>query len=231
MKHKPQNRAATSAAPAGYRVVNKGKRGEIYIYGPIGESFWGGGVSAKMFADDLKKLANVETIDLRLNSEGGDVFDAKAMYSLLAAHKATVHVHIDGLAASAASFLAMAGNTIEIAEGGFVMIHNAWGGCIGGADEMRQYANLLEQVNETICDVYAARTKTKREDCKALMQAETWMTGKEALDRGFADKLVPNLAVAASVSDPTRFKNCPRSLRPKRTRAAAALAGINSAMR
>jgi ATP-dependent Clp protease protease subunit len=114
------------------------------------------------FADDLKALGNVKTIDLRINSEGGSVFDGKAMYTQLVEHKAKVITHIDGLAASAASFIAMAGDEIEIAEGGFVMIHNAWLFAMGDARELRRTADLLDTVNGTIIDVYVARTKGDR---------------------------------------------------------------------
>src|SRR6185369_13034984 len=90
---------------SGYRMLAKGKdNAEIYLYGVIGGDWFGEGVTAKQFADDLKKLGNVKTIDLRINSEGGSVFDGKAMYSLLNEHPAKVVTHIDGLAASAASF-------------------------------------------------------------------------------------------------------------------------------
>src|SRR6185369_10879333 len=124
---------------SGYRMLAKGKdNAEIYLYGVIGGDWFGEGVTAKQFADDLKKLGNVKTIDLRINSEGGSVFDGKAMYSLLNEHPAKVVTHIDGLAASAASFLAMAGDEIEIAEGAFVMIHNAYTIAMGDARELRR---------------------------------------------------------------------------------------------
>jgi ATP-dependent protease ClpP protease subunit len=115
------------------RSMLYGVIGEIYLY-----DWFGDGVTAKQFADDLKALGNVKTIDLRINSEGGSVFDGKAMYSLLNEHKAKIIVHIDGLAASAASFVAMAGDEIEIAEGGFVMIHNAYMVAMGDARELRR---------------------------------------------------------------------------------------------
>src|SRR4051812_48224201 len=102
----------------GYRMVNKGNSaGEIYLYGIIGvskDNFFGiDGISAKDFADDLKSLGDVKTIDLRINSDGGVVDDARAIYNLLVSHSATINVHIDGIAASAASFVAMTGKTID----------------------------------------------------------------------------------------------------------------------
>ncbi len=227
LKTKP----AAGAKPNGYRVVaNKASNSaEIYVYGVIGGDWFGEGVTAKQFADDLKALGNVKTIDLRINSEGGSVFDGKAMYSLLNEHKAKIIVHVDGLAASAASFLAMAGDEIEIAEGGFVMIHNAYMIAMGDAREMRRSADMLDTVNNTIIDVYAARTKGDRKAIATMMDDETWMTGAEAVKNGFADRMVENLKVAASVSHPEAlktFKKIPAALKPGARRAAAAFARI-----
>lgn len=213
--------------PAGYRMINRGGgSGEIYLYGQIGQNFWGDGISAKMFADDLKKLGAVTTIDVRINSEGGDVFDGKAMYTLLNDHKAKVTVHIDGLAASAASFIAMAGDEIEIAEGAFVMIHDCMGGCMGRAEDMRAYADLLDAANGSVVDVYVARTGNDAATIKKWMKAETWMNGADAVANKFADRMVANLKVAASIRRPDMFKNLPVSLRPNRTAAAAKMATI-----
>lgn len=224
LKPKP----AAGGKPSGYRVVaNKASNSaEIYLYGIIGGDWFGDGVTAKQFADDLKSLGNVKTIDLRINSEGGSVFDGKAMYSLLNEHSAKIVVHIDGLAASAASFVAMAGDEIEIAEGGFVMIHNAYMVAIGDAREMRRSADMLDTVNNTIVDVYAARTRGERKAIMKMMDDETWMTGTEAVKNGFADKMVANLKVAASVSHPERFQKLPAVLKPNHKRAAAAFSRI-----
>jgi ATP-dependent Clp protease protease subunit len=213
--------------PSGYRVVARGAdRAEIYLYGVIGADWFGEGITAKKFADDLKSLGNVKTIDLRINSEGGSVFDGKAMYSLLVEHKAKIVTHIDGLAASAASFIAMAGDEIEIAEGGFVMIHNAWTMAVGDSHEMRRTADLLDTVNSTILDVYVARTKGDKGALAKMMDDETWLTADEAVKQGFATKMVGNLKVAASVSNPSRFKKLPTALLPKRAAAAAQIAAL-----
>lgn len=215
-------------APSGYKVVARGSdRAEIYLYGIIGIDWFGEGVSAKTFADDLKKLGKVKTIDLRINSEGGSVFDGKAIYTLLNDHPARIVTHVDGLAASAASFVAMAGDEIKIAEGAFVMVHNAWTWAVGGADDMRRTADLLETVNSTIIDVYAARTKMAPAKIKELMDAETWMTGKEAVANGFADSIVENLKVAAQVKRPENFKHLPSALLPRRAAATARLAALS----
>lgn len=210
-----------------YRMLNKSNdRGEIWLYGPIGMDMWSDGVTAKQFAGDLKALGKVQHIDLRINSDGGAVTDARAMYNLLVEHPAEVTVHIDGIAASAASFLAMAGRTIEISEGGFVMIHEARSLEYGTAADMHRMGTVLEQVNQTIIDTYVARTGADAKKVRKWMNDETWFTGKEAVAAGFADKIVENMKVAASLSRPERFKNVPAVLRPNRERAVAALASM-----
>lgn len=207
-----------------YRMVNKANdRGEIWLYGIIGMDWFGDGVTAKQFADDLKKLGKVQTIDLRINSDGGVVTDARAMYNLLVEHEAKVITHIDGIAASAASFVAMAGEEIEIAEGGFVMIHNARGVTVGEAEDHERMAGVLRQVNQTIVDTYVARTKQDEKKIKQWMSDETWMDGKEAVKNGFADRVVENMKVAASIVRPEMFKHLPKALLPRRAAAVAKL--------
>lgn len=218
---------AGAKTPGGYRFsARSSDRAEVYLYGQIGESWFGDGISAKRFADDLKAVPNVKTIDVRINSEGGDVFDGKAIYTLLLQHKANVVVWVDGLAASAASFIAMAGNEINISEGGFMMIHNAWTVAAGNSEDLRRTADLLESVSTSIRDTYTARTKRSTDEVQNWMDAETWFTGAQAVEFGFADKMVENLKAAASVRDPGRFKNCPTELFPRRAAALATIAAL-----
>lgn len=213
--------------PSGYRVVARSQdRAEIYLYGTVGSDWFGDGVTAKQFSDDLKALGSVKNIDLRINSDGGDVFQGKTIYSRLVDHPAKVTVRVDGLAASIASLIAMAGDEIIISEGGFIMIHNAWTFTAGNAAALRETADLLDTVSGTILDTYAARTKMDRAAIKKMMDAETWMTGDEAVKNGFADKMSENMKVAASVSRPDIFKNLPAALKPNTTRAVAALQRI-----
>lgn len=214
--------------PLNYKMNTKAERGEIYLYDIIG-SGWFGGISAKQFATDLKGLGSVKTIDLRINSDGGDVFDGRTMYSLLAEHSARIVVHVDGLAASIASLIAMAGDEIRMADGSFMMIHNAWGVAIGDAAEMRRMSDLLTSVSATLIDTYAARTQSEADKVKTWMDAETWMTAAEAKERGFCDVMDEPVKAAASVSDPSRFKNLPAVLRPKRAAALAAIATMRGA--
>lgn len=224
------HRLSRAKVASGYRVIAKGtEAAELYLYGAIGGGWFDEGVTAKRVADDLKALGKVKTIDVRINSEGGDVFDGKAIYSLLVENPAKIVVHIDGVAASAASFIAMAGNSIDIAEGAFVMIHDAYGISMGRAEEMRRYADLLDTVNATIRDVYTARTKQTDAKVRAWMADETWFTAKEAVANGFADKMTANLKVAASVTDASRYKHLPTALLPRRSAATAKLAALKLA--
>lgn len=202
--------------PAGYKVVAKGKHGEIYLYGDIGTSWWGDGISATQFKDDLKSLGAVDTLDIRINSNGGDVFEGRTMYSLLVDHKAKKTVYVDGLAASIASLIAMAGNDIKMGDGSFMMIHNAWGGATGDSAEMRRMADLLDAVTGSVCDTYVSRTGNEMKQVKKWMDDETWMSAKDCLERGFATTVIEATKAAAHVAHPERFKNLPACLRPNR---------------
>jgi ATP-dependent protease ClpP protease subunit len=183
----------------GYSIRAKAKgSAEIFIYEDVGES-WFGGVSARQFAADLRGLGDVQAIDLRINSYGGDVFDGLAIYRLLADHKAHVVAHIDGIAASIASVIAMAGNEIRIAEAAEIMIHDAWGVAIGPASEMRAYADRLDAVSSSIADVYVARTGNAKDQVQAWMDAETTFQSADALKHGFAGSIVPNVRAAARI--------------------------------
>jgi ATP-dependent Clp protease protease subunit len=181
----------------GYSIRAKGNAlAEIYIYEDVGEG-WFGGVSAKQFSADLKALGSVSTIDVRINSYGGEVFDGLAIYRQLVEHPAKIVVHIDGVAASIASVIAMAGDEIRIAEAGFVMIHPAQGGVLGCASDMRDMADLLDKITASIVDVYQKRTGASADDIAGWVAADTWFTGREALDAGFADVIDENILLAA----------------------------------
>lgn len=185
---------------------------EILIYEEIGESFWGGtGISAKQFTEDLAALGNVKVLNVRINSPGGDVFEGAAIKTQLEQHPATKNVFIDGLAASAASYIAMAGNRIEISQNALFMIHNASGGVLGNAKDMRQMADLLEKIDITIAEMYQRRTEQPLADIQAWMDVETWFTADEAVKNGFADALMEEAAAVAAVYDLSRFKNAPKA--------------------
>jgi ATP-dependent Clp protease protease subunit len=197
-------------------IARGGAAADVFIYEDVGESFFGG-VSAKQFASDLKGIGSIETINLHINSPGGQVFEGLAIYRQLVDHPARVVTHVDGLAASIASVIAMAGNEIRIAEAGFMMIHNASAIGIGDASEMRRLADLLDTTTGSIADVYAARTGLGRDDLLTMMNAETWLSAPEAVDKGFANEAVANLKVTAHAVDSEKhgFRHLPQSLLKK----------------
>ena len=196
----------------------KGNRGEIWIYDPIGEDFWSGGVSAKQFQKELSGLGNVTTINVRINSPGGDVFDGFAIYNQLMAHPADIEVDVDGVAASIASIVAMAGNTIRMAKNSMMMIHNPQGIAVGDANEMERVKALLEQVKGNLITTYVDRTGNSKTDVSAWMDDETWFTAEAAVERGFAD-VVTNDSKVAACFDLSRFRNVPQTLRERLTAA------------
>ncbi|SEG15021.1 ClpP-like prohead protease/major capsid protein fusion protein [Marinobacterium lutimaris] len=169
---------------------------EVYVYDEIG--YWG--ITASDFARDLKALGDLNAIDLHINSPGGSVFDGTAIYNLLKNHKASVTVHIDGLAASMASIIAMAGDRIIMPENALMMIHNPWGGAVGDADELRKQAEVLDKVKASLLTVYTGRTGLSTEDVTAIMDQETWYTGTEAVAAGFADETSAAVDLAASAN-------------------------------
>jgi ATP-dependent Clp endopeptidase proteolytic subunit ClpP len=171
---------------------------ELDIYSIIGESFWFDAVSAKAVRRRLKENAKAKVIKLRIHSDGGDIFDAQAIYSDLQAHGARVEAEITGLAASAATLVAMAADHITIAEGAWFMIHNPWGGTMGEAEDLEAWAQVLRKATSTFADVYAARSGQSKDKVLELMAAETWMTAKEAKALGFVDEVVPARAKQGS---------------------------------
>ena len=201
-----------------FRVLAKSKgdtTNEIHIYDDIGAS-WFGGIGAKDVIDALKEIGKVDEITCRINSYGGDVFEAFAIYNALVRNSAKIVTAIDGMAASAASYIAMAGNTIEIADNAWMMIHNPWGMAMGDAQELRRMADQLDEFKGSIRDIYVARTGVDPQKCAAMMDAETWMDAKECVAQGFADTTVENLKAAASAhfrADRHHFAHMPEKLR------------------
>lgn len=194
----------------GYSIRAKGNsEGEVFIYEDVGAS-WSGGVSAKQFADDLKALGKLDTIHVRINSYGGDVFDGLAIYRQLIDNSAKIISHVDGVAASIASVIAMAGSEIIIAESGQMMIHDAWGIVMGPAEDMRRMADQLDATSGAISDVYVSRTKNEGAKVRQWMADETWFIGKQAVDAGFADTVAENMRIAAHADmSKHKFRNAP----------------------
>jgi len=177
---------------------------ELFIYDYIGKSWWNDdAVSAKQFVDDLNALpASVTNLRTRVNSPGGSVFDAVAIANAMrtwAKDGRTVETQIDGLAASAASIVIMAGTAIRIGDNAMVMVHNPLTIALGNAKEFRKIADDLDAVRGSILATYRWHSKLSNDDLIALMDAETWMDADEAVSKGFATEKVEGLKVAASV--------------------------------
>ena len=180
---------------------------EVLIYDEIGAY----GVTAKGFLAELGALPDDAPIDLRLNSPGGSVFDAVAIYNALSRHTGSITVWIDGIAASAASYIAMAGDEIVMPENAFLMIHDPSGLVMGTAQDMRSTAQALDKVKGSLIQGYAAKSSKTDDDIAALMAAETWLDAKDALDFGFIDRIAEPVKIAASF-DVARFRNAPPEL-------------------
>lgn len=194
-----------------YRFVARGnKAADLYLYDDIGgDPFFGGGITSKQVVDDLAKLGPVSTLNVRINSVGGTVFEGVAIYNALARLPAKVVAHVDGLAASIASLIAMAGREIRIASNALIMIHDPRGVARGTADDMRHAADTLETVRGTMVTTYAKRTKQPEKMISDWMAAETWFTAEDAVSSGLADTVTEPLAIAAS-GDLSIFRNVPQ---------------------
>ena len=169
---------------------------EISIYDQIG----GWGVTANDFIDQLKELGDVETINLRIASGGGSIVEGNTIFNALKRHGAKVVTHIDSLAASMASVIAMAGDEIRMAENALLMIHNPWTMSMGGAEQLRKDADLLDKMEANIRTSYA-RSNLSNEELDAAMDAETYYTASEALELGFIDEIDGANFAAASIGD------------------------------
>ena len=182
-------------------LEESGGEAEILLYDAIVDSEleaeWWGGVAPESFVRALREI-DASTIHLRINSPGGSVFAARAMETALREHKARIVVHIDALAASAASFLAMAGDEIVIAKGAMVMIHKAWTYAWGNATELTKTAALLDKIDGTLVETYVDRTGQSADDVSQWMADETWFTAQEAVDLGFADRVAEPAATTGA---------------------------------
>ncbi|SHH14438.1 head maturation protease, ClpP-related [Desulfosporosinus lacus] len=198
--------------------------GELTIYGEIADSQggWfsdGNEITPTSFKAELDALGDITTLNVYMNSPGGDVFAGQTIYSQLKRHKAKINMHIDGLAASIASVIAMAGDTIHMPANAMMMIHHPMSGVYGNAHEMRAMADTLDKVCESIQETYLTKAlDMKRKDLVALLDAETWLTAQECLDLGLCDVVGEEKAIAASVRDfeiLAKYRNTPRFIAVK----------------
>jgi ATP-dependent protease ClpP protease subunit len=190
-----------------YTIRARETGAELSIYDEIGAF----GVSAKDFIADLRALPSGAALDLRLNSPGGSVFDAVAIYNALKRHDGPVTVTIDGIAASAAAYVAMASDTIVMPENAFLMIHDPSGLVMGTAADMRAMAEALEKIAASLLRGYAAKSGRPVDEIAAWMAAETWFDAAEAQAAGFADRIGEPVRIAAHF-DIARFRNAPPDL-------------------
>ena len=195
--------------PDWYKIQNKaGDVGELSIYGPITDEKWfDEDVTPTSFKEELNKLKGSKQINMYVNSPGGGVFAGMTIHSMLKRMAAPITAYIDGIAASIASVLVMAADKIIIPKNGMMMIHNPIGMAYGDAVELRKEADLLDRVKATIVSVYKDRTKRTEGEISKLMDAETWMTGKEAAEAGFADEVAGDLDIKACLSDKKAIVN------------------------
>ncbi|TRD21903.1 head maturation protease, ClpP-related [Palleronia caenipelagi] len=167
----------------------------ISILEPIGEDIWGDGVSARRIAAALRYIGERDVV-VTINSPGGNFFEGLAIYNLLVEHPGAVSIKIVGLAASAASVIAMAGDDIQIARSAFLMIHNTWVAAAGDRHALRGVADWLEPFDQAAVDVYHARSGVDTKTIAAMLDKETWIAGTDAVDQGFADRLLGDADVA-----------------------------------
>lgn len=194
-----------------FEIKNKSAtKAEIVIYGAIGSSWFEDSITAKQFSEELKKLdKSVNQLDIRINSPGGDVFDGIAIYNRLKQHPAKKTVYIDGLAASIASIIALAGDEVIMGEGALYMIHLPWTMAFGNRKDLESTIDRLMDVEEQLVSIYSKKTKMSRSEIKEKLEKETWMDADQAIEEGFVDSKIDDeaLPIAASVLDKATWIN------------------------
>ncbi|WP_430508420.1 head maturation protease, ClpP-related [Rossellomorea marisflavi] len=176
---------------------------KLTIYGDIGESWWGDYVTASEIENALKTIT-AKHIDVHINSYGGDVFEGIAIYNQLKNHEATITTHVDGIAASAASLIAMAGDEVIMNVGSMLMIHEGATMAWGNKGDVRKTLNALEGIDHSIADIYMTKFAGERVDIDTMITNETWFTSDEAIESGLADRVNEKEPVEA---DPEEVKN------------------------
>ena len=174
---------------------------DVYIFDEIGM----GGVNAQGFIEEIKSFKD-SPMNLHINCVGGDVFDGMAIFNIIKKRTAKTTVYIEGIAASMGSVIALAADSVVMAENSLFMIHNAWGGAMGEAKEMKKTAKLLDKISGEIADIYVKKTKLPYDKVKEMMDEETWLNAEEALELGFIDSISDAIKVAAKY-DVSKFKN------------------------
>lgn len=206
-----------------YDIKAKAEKAEIWIYEFIGKDFWSGeGLTAKDFQKELAQV-KAPQIDLHVNSPGGDVFDGVTIHNLLKQHPANVTTYIDGLAASIASVIALAGDTVYMAENALFMLHQPWGFTMGNIEDHEKTVEVLKQIEGSIAKTYTAKTGKENSEILEMMRKETWLNADEAAEMGFVDEITDQMDLAACarfapIMAKMKFRNTPESIRQTPTR-------------
>lgn len=204
-----------------FRAVGQGQ-GDLLLYGIIeSETWWGDEITPVTFKDELDGLGDISVLNVYINSDGGDVFAGQAIHSMLKRHKAHVNVYIDGIAASIASVIAMAGDTVYMPRNSMMMIHSPWTIAMGNAKDFRKLAEDLDAAQDTLIAAYQDKSGIDRDELIALLDAETWLSAERAVELGFADEIEQTKQIAAAVHngsltingqamDLKQYKNAPK---------------------
>ncbi len=186
-----------------YNISGKASDGivDIYIFDEIGAY----GLNAQSFIDEIKPYKN-SPLNIHINCVGGDVFDGMAIYNIIKKRTARTTAYIEGIAASMGSVIALAADNVVMAENSLFMIHNAWGGAMGEAKEMKKTAKLLDKISGEIADIYVKKTNLPYNKVEEMMDEETWLNAEEAYELGFVDSISDAIKVAAKY-DVSKFKN------------------------
>ncbi|MEK5449569.1 head maturation protease, ClpP-related [Paenibacillus sp. FSL R7-0331] len=182
-----------------FRAAGEGA-GDLLLYGIIeSESWWGDEITPVNFKNELDGLGDISVLNVFINSDGGDVFAGQAIHSMLKRHKAHVNVYIDGIAASIASVIAMAGDTVYMPRNSMMMIHSPWTIALGNARDFRKMADDLDAAQETLIAAYQDKSGMDRNELIAMLEAETWLSAERAVELGFADEIEQSKQIAAAV--------------------------------
>ena len=191
------------------------KTGELTLYGEISnETWWGDEVTPKQFKEDLDALGDIDVLNVYINSPGGDVFAGQAIYSMLKRHKAKVHVYVDGLSASIASLITMAGDKVIMPKNAMMMIHSPWTIAVGNAQEFRKMADDMDKIRDSMVVAYEERSALTKDEILDMLDAETWLSADDCLKYGFVDEIEETKQVAACLNKEVlgRYKNTPEKL-------------------
>lgn len=197
-----------------FEIVNLKDSDEatIYLYDVIVSddetAEWWGGISPQSFIKSLNEIT-AKVINLRINCPGGDVFAGRAMETAIRQHDSKIIAHIDGYAASAASYVALGCDEVKIAQGGFFMIHKAWTFAFGNSDDLLKTADLLDKIDESLVATYTSETKLEADKVRKMMAEETWINANEAIEWGFADSIAES-KVKASAWDFSAYARPPK---------------------